>query len=799
MTKTETKTETETVVVIGDWFIDENWLVSKHQTHTSSYTGDDHFMSKQTLGDRMINLCGASEVYEILREHFNDKKLLGFGAWNKGDDNILKCILCHKIDQNNYKFLTPFTIRGPEVSPEKDHDKCLYNNNLECDFRQSGSHLTNLARDNKEVSTNRVIRKYEGYGNGLPHLIERTDFQIKFNEKDLNYDTITEELEKENVVAVIIEDHGRGVINNESIKKLIEVSNNSKIRFYVHSKVDNPKWLKELENKIIRLNVIDYRLAQHKKGQRRWQFGKEIGRASLEILGELTNDLIYDDKKVEPSKTNYNAKRAAVLLDNNTVIAKEKLNPYEEDTLAEALNNNIMPESYSRCYNIYKPAGLKQLLNIGRTTVFFSALIAQDIKSNFSNAENLFGKQCYKALKCAFEWSVKASDAWSADDSRFNVSYNKALDALQQPDPHNDLFEYSDYGKEWNEWDKSSKECGILTEEIKDEQGNTKTIKILELWRGEVTLKDYICVGGSKRSAINELVDSIYKFNRQKKNRLPLNSLLIARPGLGKSFLAERLAATFDMNYLEFSFSQMASNRDIIDCFDTICSVQNRTKKKVLVFMDEINCKVQGHSALGLLLSPIFGGSFVRDGKTYKLSPAVWIFASTDPLKILVDDKKINKGSDFVSRLNGPVIDFESFEKTSKNFTELINKFKNALILNKEIDSDEREFLFKHNASKTEQVYIGISLLNTYWGPISKIQKEVLELFQSILPINGFRSLEFFISRFQDVQHGIVFSSNVPSIVDFKELHRHVVLPENWTPTDENDDNKLVKIISRIE
>ena len=287
----------------------------------------------------------------------------------------------------------------------------------------------------------------------------------------------------------------------------------------------------------------------------------------------------------------------------------------------------------------------------------------------------------------------------------------------------------------------------------------------------------------------------ISKFHDQKEPAYPFNSLLVSSPGWGKSFLAKCLANHFNMSYMEFSLSQMATTNDLIDCFDSICSHQNRSQNKVLVFMDEINCEIEGTSAMGLLLSPIWDGSFIRNGKFYRLLPAVWIFASTESLDKLSEH---TKGPDFISRLNGPIvkldsldpIDFIDSNKASSDMeiTETL-ELSNALEdVKKVLVSDQKTniykdknytYIIKHLPEhiKTEQVYLGVSLLNRLWGPISEIHRDILVLFHDILPINGFRSMEFFVSKFQDIQRGVVDCSNAPSLEKFPELKRHIVLP----------------------
>ena len=608
--------------------------------------------------------------------------------------------------------------------------------------------LLNLA-EGQEKTTSRIIRCYEGHEKGEPNLLHRYD-DWKYQSSNSKSDKLKlDKLDKlkgyvnSNISIIIIEDHNKGVIDSGTIKKLVDMipsDKDKKIKCYIRSKIYNPKWMCELdEEKIeVRLNVIDYKLIKEK---RQWIFGKKLGRASLEILGVLTGDDKYSQEK-----SNYKAQKAAVFMDDNTAIAKDG----------------------DDCFNLYKSCGKKELINIGRTTMFFNALIVQDIL----NGKESFEVQCYKALECAFKWSQDASKDWEEGNCHlYGKLTEKCLDKKQNGGEEEDngdkegkksKKEAPSYDTLWEEWKASATELGIID----------KKDKIFQVWRGESILKKYICVD-AKRKEINELISKIdQEFFAKKEPHLPFNCLLVSGPGWGKSFLAKCMAEHFKMHYLEFSFAQMATAKDLVNCFDTICSVQNGAQKKVLVFMDEINCEIEGHSAMGLLLGPIWDGSFIRDGKSYRLSPATWIFASTDPTDDLI---KLNKGSDFVSRLNGPIIQLDQL---------LLKNIRKKLIENPSIDPLQDEackLAIEVKASfKTEQVYLGISLLNTLWGPIKIVKKGVLQLFHDMLLINGFRSLEFFVSKFQKMKPGKVSCSNLPDFEKSKELKRHVVLPENW-------------------
>lgn len=244
----------------------------------------------------------------------------------------------------------------------------------------------------------------------------------------------------------------------------------------------------------------------------------------------------------------------------------------------------------------------------------------------------------------------------------------------------------------------------------------------------------------------------------------------------------------------------MATNKDLIDCFDSISSMQNVTDKKVLIFMDEINYEIEGHAAMGLLLSPIWDGVFLREGRTYKIQPAVWIFASTGKLSDIAISG-VNKGSDFLSRLNGPIIELNAiFDKNNNSLNDQVEKAKqdimsNLPILNKDAEKYQNIFPSFQGQFRTEQVYLAINMLNRH-EPISSIQKEVIDLFQNLFPMNGFRSLEFFISKFNNIERGIVTCANVPTNDEYKELNRHIVLPEEWRKKETRPEENMQNLVS---
>ena len=101
------------------------------------------------------------------------------------------------------------------------------------------------------------------------------------------------------------------------------------------------------------------------------------------------------------------------------------------------------------------------------------------------------------------------------------------------------------------------------------------------------------------------------------------------------------------------------------------------------------------------------------------------------------------------------------------------------------LESLNRYNAHENTTLKTEQVYLMVSLLTEQWGPISRVQKSVLQLFHDLLPINGIRSLEFYAASFRGIKEGKITESNVPKINENDALMRHIILPKNWLRTEE--------------
>ena len=218
--------------------------------------------------------------------------------------------------------------------------------------------------------------------------------------------------------------------------------------------------------------------------------------------------------------------------------------------------------------------------------------------------------------------------------------------------------------------------------------------------------------------------------------RRSLSSLIIAEPGWGKSFLVERLSQEMDMEYREFNITQVGSIDNLMACFDAISSIQTqKPDKPLLIFWDEINTLISAQEVYSYFLGPIWNGVYRRGSQTFQLKPCVWIFAGTRS----VNDSR-NKGSDFLSRINGPTI----------NITEAIQ------------NSQEDELI------KLERLYLSVSLLKNHFPNLLLVSESVLRYLYNVLPTHGVRSIDFVISKFKRISHGKLDEKDLPRFEDIK-------------------------------
>ena len=126
------------------------------------------------------------------------------------------------------------------------------------------------------------------------------------------------------------------------------------------------------------------------------------------------------------------------------------------------------------------------------------------------------------------------------------------------------------------------------------------------------------------------LKDTVGSYVNREKPARPMNILLAATPGSGKSFLIKQLANSIshDAEFLEY---HVASFRDVGDLFSVFQRVQsaNLEGKLPFVLLDEVDGKVNGRHLFPNLLAPLWDGIFHVGQDQHHLGRAVLFFAAS--------------------------------------------------------------------------------------------------------------------------------------------------------------------------
>jgi hypothetical protein len=210
----------------------------------------------------------------------------------------------------------------------------------------------------------------------------------------------------------------------------------------------------------------------------------------------------------------------------------------------------------------------------------------------------------------------------------------------------------------------------------------------------------------------------------------------------------------------------MIHRESLFDIFDAIATQQAENTRRgeygkaVLVFVDEINARLDNDYTYGAFLAPLENCFYVRDGRNISLRPCIWLFAGTrlnpDQLKAHGRDQTTRdpggKISDFKSRITiFEEIDFDSLKDVyRKDDTKMASW----------TTSEQRLDLLSREA-RLEQVYLGVSMINRTFPDVRRVSKDVLFGFWKLDPEKSpSRTLRKLALAFNNVQYGVIRREN---------------------------------------
>lgn len=577
------------ILVVGDWVIDEHWLVGVHRSRTSTRVGQNHYRSIQNLSSTQIALCGAGRTAGLLdraQRHKNPAfNLIGLGLWNQGDTETLEAML----DPAAVKGHTPHQINLRFDSPDKK------------------AKLVNLVASNRdeELGTTKVIRLYQQTGSAIK-LVERIDWELKppetgwFTVADLNnHSELKDALATKKPTAIVVQDLLKGVVTGDLIEFLTQQL--PEADWFLSSKDFRPKWRERIPPEHIRLIEIPEAAMRHAletKELDAWCTRQGIpSKSALTLLDKLGEEF-------------FNATLFAVFNDH-TILAHRRKASDKQGVLWIGRQSDGSP------------------VGLPMASVCFASFIANMLASDLP-LESLMDL----GLSFTEEWRIfmrgrlEAPVEWDPTlEPRLEVSVTSTRTVRSE------RLRWTDDLKKWN---ASYDKLGIITENGKH---------YIELWRAMTEVNNYICIAASKRKVLRKILDELDAFKAERAR----SCMIVAAPGSGKSLLAQVLAEDYGLHFLEFNITQMISKTDLLDCFDVILTTQfENPAKRLLVFVDEIDAYLGSEPVYDAFLAPLERGVYRRAGKTFPIKPCFWLFAGTrDP----TEQAGERKARDFVSRL----------------------------------------------------------------------------------------------------------------------------------------------------
>ncbi len=615
------------ILVVGDWIVEEHWIVGEHRWPSSARTALRHTRALQDKDGSVRSLCGAGQVATILHQACDATgrriaNVLGLGLWHPEDTTAL----ANMLDPIQNQGKTPHSICHKENA--KLGKDILYN--------LAGSKLS------EGIGTTRVFKIYVQIGDSVD-LVHRVDWELHEqgqNSADKLGGLAALEASAVNgkplISNIVVNDLCKGAVTAELIDGLSARFPDA--NWFISSKAWCPLWLEKslLRRDRVKLVVIpELAIIDGIRGEyissRPWLTAtKEPSLEALRVLDEVSNK--------------FKEALIVALPEGMSVLAR-----------ATDLQSG-------QTYGIVQPnAGLiRNQEFVPITSILFPALVAHLIQSRISRPVIQMMESAFSFVKRWVEVEVTrlSNHSWLPMETQVLKLNDKEIGSFAgfSSFPWDDTREL---------WEKAFSGLGIL---------QISSSLEFHLWRAMTDINGYVACLPNKRAVLQALVQEGRAFFYDRSR--PRSLMIIDKPGSGKSFLVSRLAKSLGMRFLSFNITQLHNRSDLIECFDTIVTTQAQEPKQgVLVFIDEINARLGGQHVYDAFLAPLEDGIYVRAGKTFHIEPCLWVFAGTaKPVRRTQDlskgralvepDDRTDKGSDFESRLTLPPLDLESVPET---------------------------------------------------------------------------------------------------------------------------------------
>jgi ATPase family protein associated with various cellular activities (AAA) len=665
------------ILIVGDWVVDEYWFLVRHHSEVSSHTGFVHYRISSKPDEVVRDLCGAGHMARILyqlrsksrSEEAYDCDLIGLGSWNEGDTQLINHLV-HARDPVNACTAA----------------SALFRLNLESCSSPPDITLLPLRPKGPTI---RVVRLYHYERGGLEQ-INRVDWEpmkLRQQEEEM-VDTAQLSALPPEVSSIIIHDLGKGVVNESMVEGLKQRYPGA--RWFVRSKVRDPKWLELIKDQL-ELLVIGPEIAALLNPWESSLFNNKVTLQALRTIEHLPGE------------------RVVLLSEQREVIVRLR-----------------QPGTCLTGKSGEEPTLLTQL---GWSSALFAALVWE----MHSNSFDFNGDGLNRALGWA-EDLAGVQEAGIIKQERPSV-------VATGPSRISETV----WNTEVQEWKQAMEGRGIIRKSPSD--------CCLEVWRGSTLLPGYITCIKRKQKIVNRIGRNLIAFRKGGFQSRSLSIMLQADPGAGKTFLAKALAKGFGLSFIRYDVTQMLHRDDLLELFDAVATKQANENAQILVFVDEINARLDSGHAFGSFLAPLEEGIFLRRGNMFSLKPCVWVFAGTK----LADDELDSgeKLSDFKSRMT------------------MIERIDYASLADPDPDDDEDDEWKDDSSARSrrayelemearlEQVYLGAMMIRSQFSDVQEVRREVLEQFYKLEPEHApARKIRQMAVSLRNVQYGRITRAN---------------------------------------
>lgn len=200
----------------------------------------------------------------------------------------------------------------------------------------------------------------------------------------------------------------------------------------------------------------------------------------------------------------------------------------------------------------------------------------------------------------------------------------------------------------------------------------------------KTVLKKYVLLDRIHRKQIEDLINAIRVYLHDETRKRPLNVMMMADPGSGKSFFINCLAETMERDNVRAVNFNMSSLRGIEDFEQPLDAVRNlKVDDKVpLLFLDEFDSNEDSYP---LLLPLLWDGELHLGHRLLKLGKVIIILAGSGShiqdemreAKGMMQKANLGKGSklvDLLSRINGGDLEIPDLDLVTEERDRRVDK-----------------------------------------------------------------------------------------------------------------------------